>query len=118
MLGFAGGVLMCATPKALDETIPQDLMDRGFGTSTNIIINLAVFAMMILAKNMPSSEKQLGETKFWMLIFGFCLPFQFLAIFLHVYVYKYDSVDFCVKKGDKEGASALFRSIYPSASSQ
>jgi hypothetical protein len=39
----------------LDETIPANLMDKGFGTSTNIIINFAFFAVLIMAMGMPET---------------------------------------------------------------
>jgi|TARA_B110001450_G_C17563187_1_gene457651 MFS family permease len=55
LFGFASGILSCATPKVLDETIPANLMDKGFGTSTNIIINFAFFAVLIMAMGMPET---------------------------------------------------------------
>ena len=36
--GFAAGVLLCATPKIMEETIPTELIDKGFGASTNIFM--------------------------------------------------------------------------------
>lgn len=41
ILGFSCGVMLCVTPKALDEVLPSELIDNGFGTSTNIVINLS-----------------------------------------------------------------------------
>jgi MFS family permease len=70
LFGFASGILSCATPKVLDETIPANLMDKGFGTSTNIIINFAFFAVLIMAMGMPETQAELIETKYWMLIYG------------------------------------------------
>ena len=55
LFGFASGILSCASPKLLDETIPANLMDKGFGTSTNIIINFAFFAVLIMAMGMPET---------------------------------------------------------------
>ena len=48
IFGFASGILSCATPKMLDEVIPAKMMDKGFGTSTNILINLAFFVVLIM----------------------------------------------------------------------
>lgn len=56
VFGFASGILSCATPKMLDETVPANLMDKGFGTSTNILINLAFFVVLIMAMGMPESQ--------------------------------------------------------------
>ena len=44
LFGFAAGVLLCATPKIIDETIPVALIDKGFGASTNIL--MCVFACL------------------------------------------------------------------------
>lgn len=38
--GFSAGVLLCATPKVMEETIPTELIDKGFGASTNIFMCL------------------------------------------------------------------------------
>ena len=41
--GFASGVLLSVAPKVLEETIPAELLDKGFGTSTNLFICVGVF---------------------------------------------------------------------------
>lgn len=75
LFGFSSGILSCATCKVLDETIPAKLMDKGFGTSTNIIINFAFFAVLIMAMGMPETQQELADTKYWMFIYGLQLPF-------------------------------------------
>jgi len=70
IFGFASGILSCATPKMLDEIIPARMMDKGFGTSTNILINFAFFVVLIMAMGVPESPAALMETKYWMLIYG------------------------------------------------
>jgi hypothetical protein len=42
LFGLSAGVLLCATPKIIDETIPASLIDKGFGASTNIL--MCIFA--------------------------------------------------------------------------
>jgi len=70
ILGFSCGVLLCATPKALDETVPGKLIDKGFGTSTNIMINLAFLALMIAANMVPEDKLSLQETAVWQYLFA------------------------------------------------
>jgi MFS family permease len=70
IVGFSSGVLICATPKAIDETIPSKLIDKGFGTSTNIVINLAFLAAMLLALGMPDDAVSLMNSNYWMVLFG------------------------------------------------
>jgi MFS family permease len=70
LFGFTCGVLICATPKAIDETIPSKVIDKGFGASTNIVINLAFMMIMVLALGMPEDEMGLTNNSYWMVIFG------------------------------------------------
>ena len=54
----------------IDETIPVELIDKGFGTSTNIVINLSFLAVMLLSTGMPEDDKSLQNDLYWMVIFG------------------------------------------------
>jgi len=74
VLGFSCGVLLCATPKALDEVIPNSLIAK-FGTSTNIMINIAFLALMITANYNPDSRQELQTSNFWMFLFTMQAPF-------------------------------------------
>lgn len=69
ILGFCVGVMLCATPKALDEVLPPELIDGGFGTSTNIIINLSYLQVMIMANYMPDDKATLQTTSYWQILF-------------------------------------------------
>lgn len=53
LFGIGAGVLLCATSKILEETIPVRLLDKGFGTSTNILMQLFNFALLLMAIGMP-----------------------------------------------------------------
>jgi MFS family permease len=68
LLGFTCGVLLCATPKALDEVMPNKLAGI-FGTSTNIMINISFLILMILANSMPEEKQKLQSDKFWLILF-------------------------------------------------
>ena len=59
IFGFSSGVLLCVAPKILQETIPPKLMDKGFGASTNIILNLCGFCMLVMAMGMPEEKEKL-----------------------------------------------------------
>jgi|TARA_B110001450_G_scaffold252629_1_gene274735 hypothetical protein len=60
VFGFSCGVLICTTPKAIDETVPSYMVDKGFGTSTNIIINLSFMLVAVLSLMMPETEYALS----------------------------------------------------------
>lgn len=59
VFGFSCGILICTTPKAIDETVPSYMVDKGFGTSTNIIINLSFMLVAVLSLMMPETETAL-----------------------------------------------------------
>ena len=53
--GLAAGFIIAASPKILDETIPSHLIDKGFGMSTNLIINAGVMLSTVLAIGNPDA---------------------------------------------------------------
>lgn len=101
VFGFSCGVLICTTPKAIDETVPSNLVDKGFGTSTNIIINLSFMMVAVLSLGMPDGEEALTNDWYWMVIFGCQIPMQILAILLHTFVYTEEPIDFNIRIGNK-----------------
>lgn len=68
--GYSSGVLMSATSKLLEETIPTRLVDKGFGTSTNILMQLFNFAVLLMAIGMPEERSSLEKTHWWRCIYG------------------------------------------------
>jgi len=49
-----------------------------------------------------------------MVIFGLQIPCQIVVLLLHSFVYTEDTLEFCVKKGDKVQAMALIKKVYSS----
>jgi len=52
------------------------------------------------------------DTKYWMFIYGLQLPFQILAILLHTFYFSEDSIEFCIKNGDKDQALKGIAKVY------
>ena len=50
---LSAGVLISAVPRILEETIPSDKLDLGFGASTNIAIDVLIFINTIMVMFMP-----------------------------------------------------------------
>ena len=73
LFGFVSGIIVAAAPKWLDETIPHHLIDKGFGASTNLAINIAIMILMILGTGSPDHRniKGLAESNFWRFVYGF-----------------------------------------------
>lgn len=68
--GLTSGVLLCATSRVLEDTIPVRLIDKGFGTSTNILMQLFTFMLLLTAIGMPDNRDQLETTRWWRCIYG------------------------------------------------
>lgn len=101
VFGFTSGVLLCATPAMIDETIPANLVDKGFGASTSIGMCFFQFCVLILAIGMPDSVEGLSTTYYWLLVMGLQIPFQILTLLLNIFVYTEEPLDFSIKAGDK-----------------
>jgi MFS family permease len=101
VFGFSCGVLICTTPTAISETVPSNMVDKGFGTSTNIIINLSFMLVAVLSLMMPETEFALTNDWTWMIIFGAQIPLQICAIILHLFVYTEEPIDFNIRMGNK-----------------
>lgn len=113
IFGFSCGILICTTSKTIDETVPSNLIDKGFGTSTNIIINLSFMLVAVLALGMPESEYELSNSYYWMVLSGCQIPLQIAAILLHGLVYTEEPIDFNIRNGNKRGAIAVIAKVYP-----
>lgn len=70
VFGFACGVMLCATPKMIDETIPAKLIDKGFGASTAILMCFFQFIVLLMAMGNPESAADLKDSYYWMCILG------------------------------------------------
>lgn len=114
IFGFSSGVLLCCTPKMIDETIPASLIDKGFGASTAIMMCFFQFVVMFMAIGMPDDKETLSSTYFWMAILGIQIPFQALAIILSLYIFTEEPLEFSIKNGNREEAMSMIRQIYSS----
>ena len=54
IVGLSAGILMAASPKVIEETIPSHLMCYGYGISTNIAQNFATLLDSVLALAIPN----------------------------------------------------------------
>ena len=67
IFGFSAGVMLCAAPTMIEETIPEKFAEKGFGTSTNILVNVGAFICMVLSTGLPQKKEELVQTNYWML---------------------------------------------------
>ena len=67
--GYFTGILVNAAPKIIEETVPAHVMDKGFGISTNLFINVAVMSTLLLGVGLPPEEKY-ATSNYWMIFYG------------------------------------------------
>ena len=94
--GFAGGLMLSTSPKFLDETVPPHLIDKGFGSSTNISISVGIFIMTLLGLFNANSSNyyELLDSANWQVIYGFAILPALLQVILLHFVFKEDSPSF------------------------
>jgi MFS family permease len=55
--GMGAGVLIAVAPRMLEETIPHELLDNGFGATTNIGVDSLSLTSTIFIMMMPRAGK-------------------------------------------------------------
>jgi MFS family permease len=98
--GFAAGVLCCAAPTIIGETVPDHLMDYGFGVSTNLIIMFGVMVYMLLGAGIPD-EAEWETTQYWMVFYLFPIPLLLIGTVLVVTVFKQESIASHAQKNER-----------------
>ena len=56
LFGMGAGVLIAVAPRMLEETIPHNLFDKGFGAMTNIGVDTLSLTNTIFMMFMPKKE--------------------------------------------------------------
>lgn len=59
LYGLASGVMITASAKMLEETVPSNIFERGFGNTTNQLGSALVLFMVIAAEFIPNNIKNL-----------------------------------------------------------
>jgi len=95
-MGFFSGMLISVAPKVIDETVPASIIDKGFGTSTNIMVCFAIMGVTLTAIANPSSDDiaSLKTSNMWRVIYGLNIPFSALAIIMCLFVHREDSLTY------------------------
>lgn len=96
LVGFAGGMIVSAAPKMLEETSPKSILDKGFGTTTNTLINVAFMISFFTAYGLADTKEELAKSDYWRVIYGLPIPFSLISILLLMTVHRQDSLIFLV----------------------
>jgi len=51
----------------------------------------------LLSMGMPKSANDLAASNYWMVIYGMQIPFILIALYLHMFVFTEEPIDFNIK---------------------
>jgi MFS family permease len=99
-VGIASGLIVAAAPKIIDETVPSQYIDYGFGASTNMFINSGIMIMTLMAVANPPSDDYdaLNNSSYWKIIYGSCAIPCAASFLLFLLVHREDSLFFLLEK--------------------
>ena len=83
LFSFAAGAIVSFTPKIIAETIPAHLVDKGFGASTNVFINVSIMYIMFLGMGYPPEKSiAITTTNFWKVFYLSPIPLAVIAMIM------------------------------------
>lgn len=92
--GFAAGLAIATAPVFLGETIPAHVLDKGFGSSTNISISIGVMTMTLFGIGNPDPDDlgQLSDSSMWRFIYGFPVVTCGISLLMCIFYLREDSL--------------------------
>jgi MFS family permease len=100
LFGVSAGVFLNMCPVIIEHTVPGKYMDKGYGSSTNIAINLGVAINMSLGLLVPLKAEELEITNMWKIIYGLPIVFLLIGFLINLLVLTNDTVKHHVEKGE------------------
>ena len=90
---FESGVHVNSCQKVIEETVLFNVIDKGFGASTNLLINFAIMVNMLLGFWLPGAADytHLKTTQYWKAIACDAIHFALIAIIILFTVNREDS---------------------------
>ena len=99
------------------KILAENFSDRHaarFGFLTNVGIACGIWACLSLGVFLPDTEDEEGnrENESWRLVFMMPAILGFLVMLMLIFVYKEDTITYCVQKGLKDEAKSAMRKLY------
>ena len=115
VFGVAAGVLVTIGPRVIQETVPAQHFDKGFGAMTNVGIDILVLANTVLIMTMPKLDKkknnkeELEKNQTWKIVYLIPIPLFAMSLLLMLMCVRHESVGHLISKGKKEAAIKALR---------
>lgn len=91
---YFAGVLVLAAPKVIEETVPNYLIDYGFGSSTGAVINLQVMITMLIGFGYPTIIEERNKSNWWLAFYLAPVPFLVIALIQNFFEHRQDGLLF------------------------
>ena len=82
--GLCGGALLSTCPSIVEETVPFDLIDKGYGASSSIAVQSMIFFCMLMGFLVPVDQIGLANTQVWRIIYLFPIPFLIIGLYCNL----------------------------------
>lgn len=112
--GIAVGLIISSAPVMLEETVPHQWMDKGFGASTNLCINFGIMTTTILGVGNPPLDDYdaLKSSSYWRFIYAFPIIPCAISILMFLFIHRDESLMYSLSKDDDEQSKSLVAKIY------
>jgi len=111
--------LVWLTPKMLQQTIPMDIYNKGYGASTNFVIEayriLDLFlSMQLITETSSGSTVDPAAPQFWFhwrIMYLLPIPFMLLSMIIFVIYAREETIEFYVRNNEKDKALNLMKQV-------
>jgi MFS family permease len=110
--GFAGGVYQICGIKAVQETVPGNLIGI-YGTSSQILLSLGCFTVTTLGwLSLPELQENYSQDEWWRLSYGFPLVLVTIQVAFLLISWRQEPIDVLIKYERDEEALNFLPLIY------
>ena len=112
--GLAVGLNSAMVPTYINEISPLKVSGV-MGALTNLMINVGILVSFLLGLNLPKSEDIKADPdgqNWWRLMFGFPILICGLRMLLLVTVFRFDTPQSLISRGQEEKAKEIVKKIY------
>ena len=115
LFGMGAGVLIAVAPRMLEETIPHEIFDKGFGAMTNIGVDTLSLTCTIFMIFLPKKESpKLQKEAIYLYKILYLIPFPMFALsfILNILCFRRETLGFYIHHKDKENSIRCIRQIH------
>jgi uncharacterized membrane protein YgcG len=116
--GMGAGVLIAVAPRILEETVPANLIDKGFGAMTNVGVDAMSLTSTIFIMFMPrkgkgkDAEAEMKASHLYKILYLLPIPMFATSFLLNIMCFRRETMGFYIHKKDKENSIRCLRQIY------